>query len=42
MKIERHFTAKTNNPYDLFTFHNRVSEIKNPDGTIVFQMNDFK
>ncbi len=41
MKIERHFTAKTNNPYDLFTFQSRVSEIKNPDGTIVFQMKDF-
>jgi ribonucleoside-diphosphate reductase alpha chain len=41
MKIERHFTAKINNPYDLFTFHSRVSEIKNPDGTIVFQMNNF-
>ncbi|MDP2193820.1 MAG: vitamin B12-dependent ribonucleotide reductase, partial [Alphaproteobacteria bacterium] len=42
MKIQRQFTAQEHHPYNLFTFHTRKSEIKNPDGTLVFQMNDLE
>ncbi|MBP9753228.1 MAG: vitamin B12-dependent ribonucleotide reductase, partial [Proteobacteria bacterium] len=37
MKIERVFTSNSKSPYDLISFHKVTSEIKNPDGSIVFK-----
>src|SRR5690606_34594771 len=39
MKCNRHFTdSKWSSPYDSLTFDSRTSEIKNPDGSSVFLM----
>ncbi len=40
MQIKRHFTKPGVSPYDKVTFRNTSSEIKNPDGSIVFQLED--
>ncbi|AJA41401.1 putative B12-dependent class II ribonucleotide reductase [Geobacillus virus E3] len=37
IKINRYYTKKGQNPYDQFEYELRTSEIKNPDGTIVFR-----
>ena len=37
MKINRHFTSADASPYDSMGWVSQKSEIKNPDGTIVFQ-----
>lgn len=39
MRFERRFTKDGQSPYDGLIFRQAVSEIRNPDGTIVFQMN---
>lgn len=36
MKITRHFTTEGTNPYSSFDFRKTDSEIRNPDGSIVF------
>ncbi len=36
MKIERRFTTKGQSPYQSIPFSTRSSEIKNPDGSVVF------
>ena len=36
MKISRYFTTKKSGPYDGIEFRTTTSEIRNPDGTIVF------
>lgn len=38
MKIERRFTTAGQSPYADIEFVERLSEIRNPDGTIVFQL----
>jgi len=38
MKFNRLFTVKGKSPYDTIPFEERTSEIRNPDGSIVFQM----
>lgn len=38
MKIERHFTTVGNCAYENLEFSLTSSEIKNPDGSIVFQL----
>jgi len=38
MKFERKFTRKGRGPYDGITWENRVSEIRNPNGKLVFHM----
>ncbi|HKN86268.1 MAG TPA: vitamin B12-dependent ribonucleotide reductase, partial [Nitrospiraceae bacterium] len=38
MRIERRFTRKGHSPYDGITFVKRSSEIKNPDGSTVFKL----
>ncbi|MEQ1932541.1 MAG: adenosylcobalamin-dependent ribonucleoside-diphosphate reductase, partial [Fimbriimonadaceae bacterium] len=38
MKINRHFTIGKTNPYDGIPFEPRTSQIKNPDGSSVFKM----
>ncbi|MEO1225529.1 MAG: vitamin B12-dependent ribonucleotide reductase [Pseudomonadota bacterium] len=37
MRIERRFTAKGQDPYDAIEFREATSEIRNPDGSIVFR-----
>ena len=36
MRIRRHFTAEGHSPYEGIPFRTAVSEIRNPDGSIVF------
>ena len=40
MKIERRFTRRGRGPYDNLTFVKRSSEIRNPDGSTVFKLDD--
>ena len=42
MKFERHFTKKGNDAYAGMEFKNTTSEIKNPDGTVVFSAPDIE
>ncbi|MCC6782946.1 MAG: vitamin B12-dependent ribonucleotide reductase [Planctomycetes bacterium] len=37
MKIQRRFTKKGRSPYDGIPFSKRTSEIRNPDGSVVFR-----
>ncbi|NRA87204.1 MAG: vitamin B12-dependent ribonucleotide reductase [Rhizobiales bacterium] len=41
MRIERKYTIKGVSPYATIGFHKVSSEIKNPDGSIVFSLKDF-
>ncbi|MCB9750238.1 MAG: vitamin B12-dependent ribonucleotide reductase [Myxococcales bacterium] len=40
MKFTRHFTQKTERPYEGIQFEKRSSRISNPDGTVVFEAKD--
>jgi ribonucleoside-diphosphate reductase alpha chain len=40
MRIERHYTTDGISPYDAIPFRNATSEIRNPDGSIVFRLDD--
>jgi ribonucleoside-diphosphate reductase alpha chain len=40
VKIERRFTRRGQGPYDGFTFVKRSSEIRNPDGSTVFKLDN--
>ncbi|MEK6951208.1 MAG: adenosylcobalamin-dependent ribonucleoside-diphosphate reductase [Nanoarchaeota archaeon] len=40
MRIPRSFTREGINPFDMFSYEKRTSTIKNPDGSIVFHMED--
>jgi len=40
MKISRYFTTAGQDPFSEIEFEKRTSEIKNPNGTVVFQMED--
>ncbi|MBI2609018.1 MAG: vitamin B12-dependent ribonucleotide reductase [Deltaproteobacteria bacterium] len=40
MKIKRHFTKKLKDPFEGIRFVKRHSELKNPDGSVVFSSND--
>ena len=42
MKIERRFTTAGKDSYDGIDFRKAVSEIKNPDGSIVFRLEDIE
>ena len=42
MRIDRLFTAGVNSPYDKIKFKKATSEIKNPDGSIVFRMENIE
>ncbi len=41
MKITRRFTQAGQSPYAAIPFRRATSEIKNPDGSVVFQLEDF-
>ena len=40
LRISRYFTKEGVSPYDMYNYEVRSSTIKNPDGSLVFQMND--
>src|ERR1043165_6936654 len=40
MRIVRRFTTEGNSPYDQIAFRSTSSEIKNPDGSVVFKAED--
>ncbi len=40
LKIPRYFTKEGVNPFEMFTYRKRSSLIKNPDGSIVFSMDN--
>jgi ribonucleoside-diphosphate reductase alpha chain len=40
MQIRRYFTDPNRDPLSSFNFEKRISEIKNPDGSVVFKMED--
>ncbi len=40
MKVERRFTRAGASPYEGIQFETRASEIRNPDGTVAFSMED--
>jgi len=42
MKITRHFTKAGQDPLSSLTFHKTSSEIKNPDGSVVFSQKDIE
>ncbi len=42
MKIERRFTRPGQDPYQGMTFVSRSSEIRNPDGSVVFKIDDIQ
>lgn len=42
MKIVRRFTRDCQNPYDCFVYTKRSSVLRNPDGSIVFEMHDIE
>ncbi|MDT7043436.1 vitamin B12-dependent ribonucleotide reductase [Candidatus Nitronereus thalassa] len=42
MKIERRFTQRGHSPYQNIPFSTRSSEIRNPDGSVVFQLEDIQ
>ena len=41
MRIERRFTEPGKSPYDAIPFRESASEIRNPDGSVVFQLESF-
>lgn len=42
MRITRRFTKDNQSPYESIEFRSATSEIRNPDGSTVFQLKDFK
>src|SRR5215204_4101874 len=42
MRIERHYTNEGQSPYESVEFRTAVSEIRNPDGSIVFRLDDIQ
>ena len=42
MRIRRHFTTEGRSPYDGIEFRSATSEIRNPDGTVVFRQDEIE
>jgi ribonucleoside-diphosphate reductase alpha chain len=42
MRVERHFTEAGKSPYDAIAFGRTTSEIRNPDGSVVFRLDDIE
>ena len=42
MRIHRRFTEENKSPYAGIVFRNATSEIRNPNGTVVFHLEDFE
>ncbi|MCH9031647.1 MAG: vitamin B12-dependent ribonucleotide reductase [candidate division Zixibacteria bacterium] len=42
MRVSRRFTTESSSPYEALNFASRRSEIRNPDGTLVFELENVK
>ncbi|MFZ5930517.1 MAG: vitamin B12-dependent ribonucleotide reductase [Pseudomonadota bacterium] len=42
MRVKRHYTVEGKSPYDSIAFRTANSEIRNPDGSIVFRLEDIR
>jgi len=42
MRVKRHYTVEGRSPYDSIAFRTANSEIRNPDGSIVFRLEDIR
>src|SRR5437588_1674384 len=42
MRIRRQFTIEGSSPYDGIEFRSATSEIRNPDGTVVFRQDEIE
>ena len=42
MRIERHYTKAGASPYDRIAFATTKSEIRNPDGSVVFSLDNIE
>ncbi|MEM9206717.1 MAG: vitamin B12-dependent ribonucleotide reductase [Pseudomonadota bacterium] len=42
MRIERHYTVEGQSPYDAIEFKDVTSEIRNPDGSVVFRLENIQ
>ena len=42
MRIPRHYTTEGQSPYDAIEFRTTASEIRNPDGSIVFRLDELE
>src|SRR5207248_5539504 len=42
MRIRRHFTIEGSSPYEGIEFRSAASEIRNPDGTVVFRQDNIE
>ncbi len=42
MRIQRRFTKENSSPYEAIDFRSASSEIRNPDGSTVFELKEFK
>jgi ribonucleoside-diphosphate reductase alpha chain len=42
LSIKRYFTKEGVSPYDMFEYEKRSSIIRNPDGSVIFQMDDIE
>ena len=42
MRFARHFTTEGQSPYSTIEFRRTSSEIKNPDGSVVFSLKDME
>src|SRR5882672_2116214 len=42
MRIRRFFTSEGKSPYEGVPFHKATSEIRNPDGSVVFRQSDIE
>ena len=42
MRISRHYTTEGKSPYDFLDFRTTASEIRNPDGSIVFRLDELE
>ena len=42
MRIRRFFTVEGKEPYEGIRFHKATSEIRNPDGSVVFRQNRYR
>jgi len=40
LSVSRYYTNSTLSPFEMFAYDKRVSQIKNPDGSLVFRMED--
>ena len=42
MRIRRQFTKQNQSPYDTIEFATTLSEIRNPDGSVVFHLDELE